>query len=187
MALISFGALFLGGTATGQSSVPEPTVTNTHFDRPPNTIHKTKKFVPEDKPTPSEVIDIANSEQKLWGGPSIIGRMQCESGLRWNAVNGPYRGLLQIGPWWDYAYPQTPKKVVYKTHKTDKQKVYLVTEYSNNTQTKVVDHYAKVKIKIKHVGHLPDNASPYNGTASIVVGQRAVSGDGPTTAWSCPL
>jgi hypothetical protein len=158
---------------------------HTHY--PPKVIRKTVRFKPNSSPNSSQVRKIAASEQKIWGGPSLLNRINCESGFNYAATNGQYSGLLQIGSWWSYAWPQTPRKVVLSSSRTIKKPIIRHFKWSTGKLTSKTLKKRNVKLIIKRVGRLPANASPFHGYASIRVGQRAVSGRGPTTSWSCSL
>lgn len=168
-------------------SKPAPRVVSQHFDRPPDVVRKHQKFTPEAHPSVSEAHEIAALEQQRWGGPSLANRIECESHWNWAADNGTYNGILQFGPIWYSMWPGTPRDVKLKSHKYDRKKVWLVQRLSNGAKKRIIDHYKRVKVvKIKE-GKLPAGSDAFNAWAAIRVGQRAVSGDGPSTAWSCSL
>ena len=129
------------------------------------TIYK-RHWEPWATPSVRQVHIILREEQRRWGGPHLGGRVACESGYRWNATNGQYRGLLQIGSIWGYLSAGMPRDVQYVTE--DKRKVRGVIQ----------------RLKIVRRGRIPRSATPYHGWAAARAGQRAVSG-GPTTGWEC--
>jgi hypothetical protein len=166
---------------------PKRELIRAYNKRPKKRIKVTKKFKPSAKPSPQEVKKIIGLEQKRWGGTAITRRVACESEFRWNATNGQYRGLLQIGPWWDYAYNKTPRLVKLKKTKKIRKPVRRIRIYSDGYKSKRFVKMTSVKKRIIRKGKLPKKADPYHGWAAVRVGQRAVSGDGPSTAWSCRL
>lgn len=184
--LIAVVGIFSVG-ATTQNTSDNRDYVKTWVEKPDTFVKKKKKFKPEGQPSVSEVHEIINHEQKKWGGPSISNRVGCESGYRWNATNGQYRGLLQFGSIWGSMYPGTPRKVKIADTKTTKKRVWRYFLYEDGTRERVNKGKIKVKVRTKKVGKLPSNADPYHGWAAVRVGQRAVSGDGPTTGWSCPV
>jgi hypothetical protein len=164
-----------------------PYVVAAHNVRPDKSIRVHRYFRPWAHPSPEQVQEIINSEQRLWGGPSISGRVACESNYDWSATNGQYQGLLQIGPWWSDAYAVTPRRVRLVSHKTSREPVYRVRRFSDGSRERERIRTAPVTKTIIRTGTLPADAAPYHGWAAIRVGQRAVSGAGPSTAWSCGL
>jgi hypothetical protein len=124
-----------------------------------------KRFKPDAHPGPRKAKAILAHEVRIWGRPSAYNRIDCESSWRWWEQNGQYLGFGQIGPWWGYAWPLTPRKVRFVRHK----------------KTKEGD------VKLVYHGTLPRDATQFHGWANIRVTQRAASGDGPSTAWSCSL
>lgn len=150
-------------------------------------IRKKVRFTPNATPSPKQVIRIAKLEQERWGGPSIVGRMWCESSLIYNNGNGTYHGLLGIGPWWSYVWPKTPKRVVVKTERVKRKPIIRYAKWSGGNIIKKIIRKRKVTIKVKRIGRLPRNASVFHGWGQIRVGQRAVSGDGPNASWECGL
>ena len=155
--------------------------------RPKKHINRTRHFTPTCCPSSSEVGRIADLEQARWGGPSIRGRIYCESRNNYGATNGSYRGLLQIGSWWNYAWPRTPRDVTVKDEFWHKVWVKRVRRFNTGALQRFKTRKVRQHVHLKKEGKLPDGASPYHGWAAIRVGQRAVSGDGPSTAWSCGL
>lgn len=166
---------------------PGPYVVRTYKLKPRKHVHRRKHFTPDCCPSPSEVGRIADLEQRRWGGPSIRGRIYCESTNNYLATNGQYRGLLQIGSWWSYAYAQTPREVVLRDEHKRKRPVYRVKVYDTGRKERHRIRRMTQIVHVKKVGRLPSGASPYHGWAAIRVGQRAVSGDGPNTYWECGL
>ena len=132
-------------------------------------------------------MEIANREQAIWGGPSIIGRMQCESGLNYAATNGTYDGLLQFGPIWWSMYPGTPRDVTLKASSERTRPIRRITWWSDGRKQRTVIRRISQDVITVKKGTLPADAGPFHGYAAIRVGQRAVSGDGPTTGWACGL
>ncbi len=167
--------------------ITSPSIT---YITPPDHKRVERHFTPPDNPSYSEIIAFAHSEQKRWGGPSIIGRIACESSFNPKVVNsGGYAGLLQVGSIWGYLWGGTPRDVKLVTHKTVRLPVQKVTAdpvtggiVYEDVDTKRVD------VKLVRTGKLPKNAGPTHGFAAIRVGQRAVSPRGyPTTGWACGL
>ena len=170
----------------GSTAPQRPHVVRTRVKRP-RPIRKVKRFVPWATPSPSQVSKIIVWEQRRWGGPSLAARVWCESKNRWNAVNGPYRGVLQFGPVWESMWPGTPRGVrVVKRSRVRRPKV-RITRYSDGTRK--IKRLGKVWVRKTVIlkGRLPKNPSPFHAWAAIRVGQRAVSGHGPSTGWSCDL
>lgn len=171
----------------GTIAPERPTVVSRHTKRPRKVVRKVRRFTPDAHPSPKRVREIIAIEQRIWGGPSIARRVDCESDFRWNATNGQYRGLLQIGSWWATAWPQTPRKVVLRKVKFRRKPVIRITRYSDGrVERKVVGKMRQKVVRLRK-GKLPADASPYHGWAAIRVGQRAASGAGPSTMWECSL
>lgn len=188
--LVALAALVvaLSGVAASSASAQRHVV-RTVIERPPDRTVRHRHFTPTAEPSFSEVYKIEALEQARWGGPSLANRIYCESTNQWWVTNGPYRGLAQIGSWWEStAWPVTPRGVSLPPKvRYVKKWVRRVRHYSDGTK---VIHRAwpvKVKIVIKRHGRLPADATPFNGWAAIRVAQRAVSGDGPSTYWQCSL
>lgn len=188
MLICALGAFFAVEAIASEKVKQGPHIEKEYFHKPPKNVKKRVKFVPTGTPSVSQVYKIADLEQKRWGGPSLINRIHCESTLNWSVSNGQYRGLLQFGPIWDSMWPGTPRKVVIKVKKTIKKPIVRHRKWSH------IDRWFKKPVKyvnqnryITKVGKLPKYPDPYHGWAAIRVGQRAVSGDGPTTSWACGL
>jgi hypothetical protein len=166
----------------------KPKIVKEKWHKPPKQKKVKVSFNPTSKPTTSQVYNIAAFEQKKWGGPSLINRIHCESTLQWHVTNGQYRGLLQFGPIWDSMWPGTPRKVTIVKKKVVKKPFVRYRKWSHIKKwIKKPQGYRKQTVWIIKIGHLPKNSDPYHGWAAIRVGQRAVSGHGPTTSWSCGL
>lgn len=178
-----------GASAEVGTEAQEPSTYKVGFyvHKPPDRITHRVPVPNMAHPSPARVTKFANIEQQRWGGPSILGRLSCESGLNWAATNGQYGGLAQIGPWWWYAYPQTPRRVRWNTVKHKRKPVARFTFFSDGTRKREVIARKHVRVKIAHRDRLPGDATPYHGLAAIRVTQRAASGDGPTTYWACGL
>lgn len=166
---------------------PGPYVVHSKVVKPKRHVKRVRHFHPDAHPSPSEVYKIERLEQERWGGPSIRNRVYCESRNLWNATNGQYHGLLQIGSWWSYAWSQTPRDVRIKRVVTRRMPVYKVKVYDTGKRTKTRIRSRRQRVSRIKKGHLPSGADAYHGWAAIRVGQRAVSGDGPSTSWSCGL
>jgi hypothetical protein len=180
------------GVASGQEpAAPEssPTVVSETIERPPKRVENVVKFTPEPHPSwPTEVRKIARLERERWGGPSIVGRIWCESDGKWWVVNGGgYAGLLQIGGIWGYLWSGAPRGVRIVKKRQVRKPIIEFTEWSNGVTTREqIGSVKQKRVRIRK-GKLPAGASPLHGWAAIRVGQRAVSGDGPSTGWSCGL
>jgi hypothetical protein len=180
--VVVLAALLVGAVGTAMAAPKQ------HVHRPHKHLTIKRHFHPTAKPSPRQVKKIARVERQRWGGPSILGRIWCESGYRWSARNGPYRGLLQIGPWWSYVYPaRTPRKVKIVRHNRRRVPVHRVTVWDSGRRTRERIGVVRQRVTSIRRGKLPKGASPYHGWAAIRVGQRAVSGDGPSAAWECGL
>lgn len=167
---------------------PFPVRIETKITRPPKRVSDTiKGWNPWSEPTPSQVIAIAASEQKRWGGPSIVGLLSCESGLSWSATNGQYSGLAQYGSIWGSMWPGTPRGVRFVENRTKVRSIERHTLWSDGRWTHKRIGKVKQRQKITRVGRLPRNATPFHGYAAIRVTQRAFAGVGPTTSWACGL
>jgi len=170
----------------GTSKPERPHVVRVRIKRP-KPIRKVRRFKPWATPSPEKVKQIIIWEQQRWGGPSLMGRVWCESKYLWHASNGQYRGVLQFGPIWSSMWPGTPRdvKIVKKT--TVKRHKIRITRYSDGTRKRKKLRKVKVPKTVILKGKLPKNPSPFHAWAAIRVGQRAVSGHGPTTSWECNL
>lgn len=154
---------------------------------PKRNIRKRVRFRPWDNPTKKQSLKIMEIEQNIWGGPSLYNRIYCESKFKPKWVVGRYSGLLMIdSSWWEYVWPKTPKRIVYKTTSRKKLPIYKITLWSDGKRVKKIIDRKAVSIKRINIGHLPKRASTTHGWAAIRVGQRAVSG-GPPATWSCSL
>jgi len=180
--------IYLSSTSESEAKSKKAYVVKEKWHKPPKNVKKNVKFVPTGTPSVSEVYEIAASEQAKWGGPTLINRIRCESTFNWSAGNGQYQGLLQFGPIWDSMWPGTPRKVVLKNTKTVNKKIVRYRKWSHlRGWIKKPRKTVKQKVHITKAGKLPSYPSPYHGYAAIRVGQRAVSGHGPTTGWECGL
>lgn len=156
-------------------------------------VIRVKNWKPWAHPSPFQVKQIANWEQKKWGGPSLLRRINCESTFNWAADNGTYEGVLQFGPVWNSMWPGTPRKVRMVEIRHPRLKVVEITVFSDgSTKRKVVRRFRATR-KVVKTGKLPEYKNlkypggPKHAWAAIRVGQRAVSGDGPSTSWECGL
>lgn len=161
---------------------------NVKITRPPRTkFAKVKHWHPWSQATPSQVGIILREEQARWGGPWLGNRVACESGYNWAATNGQYGGLLQFGSIWSSMWAGTPRGVKYRTTVKKQKPVIRHTEWTSGKWThRIIGHVTQKKTVVR-IGRLPRYPDAYHSWAAIRVGQRAVSGDGPTTAWSCGL
>lgn len=167
---------------------PFPVRIDTKITRPPKRISSTVKgWKPYAHPTSQQVVAIAASEQRLWGGPSIVGLLSCESGLSWSATNGQYQGLAQYGSIWSSMWPGTPRKVRFTDSRTKVRPIQRHTLWSDGHWTHKRIGKVRQKQKVTRIGRLPRNATPFHGYAAIRVTQRAFAGVGPTTSWSCGI
>ncbi|MBA2240045.1 MAG: hypothetical protein H0W09_02185 [Solirubrobacterales bacterium] len=166
---------------------PNRYIVSERIFEPPKRDRVRRRFIPEAQPSPHQALRISRLERERWGGPSIDDRMRCESRLLWNATNGSFRGLLQIGSWWEYAYPKTPRGVTVRRTKHRRAPVIRVRRWSDGRVDRDRIGSRRQRLDVILEGKLPRNASPYHGWAAIRVGQRAVSGDGPSTYWECGL
>jgi hypothetical protein len=165
---------------------PHPVRVTTKITRPPKRVtERVKDWSPWSEPSPAQVIAIAASEQKRWGGPSIVGLLTCESTLNWAATNGQYQGLAQFGPIWHSMWPGTPRGVKFVESRVKVKPVMRHTLWSNDRWTHRRIGKVKQRQKIIRSGRLPRNATPFHGYAAIRVTQRAFAGVGPTTSWAC--
>ena len=185
---ISAISISTASESKNQIKKTKPTVTKEKWHKPPKNVKKKVKFVPTGEPSVSEVYAIAAHEQAKWGGSTLVNRIRCESNFNWAAGNGQYQGLLQFGPVWNSMWPGTPRKVVVKNKKIVKKKIVRYRKWSHiKGWIKKPRRTVKQTVHITKVGKLPSYPSPYHGWAAIRVGQRAVSGHGPTTGWECGL
>lgn len=157
------------------------------LQKPPGTIVKRHQVIPLAHPSPAQVVQIAKAEQARWGGPSPLRRINCESGYRWDAVNGPYRGLLQFGPVWQSMWPGTPRRVVEVRVKHRKARAKRFTLRLDGTIKKSRGPKVRQRVIMIRRGMLPRYPSPFHGHAAIRVHQRAIAGVIPSTGWECPL
>lgn len=179
LALLVCCALVATPIALADQGNPIPTPTQGAGHVPPKKITIRRHFKPDATAAGSRLAWIAHEEQKRWGGPSLVGRMSCESGMNSRATNGTYDGALQFGPIWGSMWSGTPRGVTVRRHRTVKRKVLDAA----GARVGTVRQHQTV---IEH-GRLPRNPSAFHAWAAVRVGQRAVSGHGPTTGWSCSL
>jgi hypothetical protein len=154
---------------------------------PRHRLVQVRDWRPWSAASPSQVHIILREEQERWGGPWLGNRVACESGFYWAALNGQYQGLLQFGPIWSSMWPGTPRGVRYESVRKLKLPVVRHTRWSSGRWTHRTIGRSVQRRRVVRTGRLPRNATPLHAWAAIRVGQRAVSGDGPTTAWSCGL
>lgn len=183
--IAAVAAVLAAGSINIAAADESPFLVSEHVTIPPK--HKTirKHFRPWAHPTAGQVRIILHEEQKRWGGPHLGGRVACESGYRWWATNGQYRGLLQFGPIWGSMWSGAPRGVRYVTTHKRKKPIRRHRHWSDGRWT---HHTVRNRIQVIRVirhGRIPRSATPFHGWAAIRVGQRAVSGDGPSTGWEC--
>jgi len=142
---------------------------------------------PWSQPSIYQVEIILREEQQRWGGPWLGNRVACESGYNWSATNGQYAGLLQFGSIWSSMWAGTPRGVKYKDTFKVKLPIVRHTTWTDGHKTKAKIGKVTQKRTVIRKGKLPRYPDAYHGWAAIRVGQRAVSGDGPTTSWACGL
>lgn len=159
--------------------------TVTHTPKAKRVRHK--RYHPPKAPSYRQVVWMANLEQRRWGGPSLLNRIQCESGGYWAASNGQYQGLLQFGPIWWSMWPGTPRGVRFTTRERRTYPVLRIQVWSDGKRVRQQIGKRRQLLITKYKGKLARNSTPLDAHAAIRVGQRAVSGDGPTTGWSCGL
>jgi hypothetical protein len=145
------------------------------------------KWDPWATPSVAQVHIILDAEQEKWGGPHLGNRVACESGYSWAASNGQYAGLLQFGSIWGSMWAGTPRKVTLKMKQHPKRAVQRWTQWSDGKWTpRTIRKVRVTRVKVLK-GKLPRYPDAYHAWAAIRVGQRAVSGHGPTTSWACGL
>lgn len=154
---------------------------------PNQIVRKRIHFKPWANPTKRQTLKIMRIEEGIWGGPSQYNRIYCESKFKSDWVVGQYSGLLMISAdWWDYVWPKTPKRIVYKTEHQLRLPVYRITLWSNGKRYKKVVNQRNVKLLRIHIGRLPKRTNATHGWAAVRVGQRAITG-GPPASWECSL
>jgi hypothetical protein len=173
------------------SEPTEPTVASTKTERPPKRVENRSRFRPDGSPeTVAEAKRISRYERQRWGGPSINGRIGCESGWRHWIVNSIGAGgyLQFLKGTWNAMWPGTPRNVRLVSKRTVKKPIYKFTTYSDgSTIREKIGKIRQKRVRIRE-GRLPAGASRLHGWAAIRVGQRAVpGGPGPTTSWVCGL
>ncbi len=184
-------AIPLAAPAIPEQQPPQKVIISKKINSPAKKRTFRWKFTPPAHPSPAGVKKIIAREHALWGGPSIYNRVSCETGgiFNWNALNpnGIYKGVLQFGPIWWSMWPGTPRKVrIIITRKKRLKEVHTLI-FSDGSKTKQVTKRFWGIRKYIRTGYLPKNANQYHAYAAIRVGQRAVSGHGPTTGWECGL
>lgn len=187
LSLVIAGCLVFVTPAFAHHNPFAPVKIGSYIERPPKVKIFKRKIVPLAQPTPDQVRRIVAYEMSLWGGPNPLGRIACESGLRWNAVNGQYRGLLQFGPVWQAMWNGTPRLVRYVRERVVKVRSKKVTVYSNGRIHKRPGPLVTQRRITILSGALPADSTPFHGHAAIRVHQRAISGHGLSTGWECPL
>lgn len=173
------------GAPVGKAK-PKPRVVRSWVKKP-RPIRKVKRFKPWAHPSPEKVRQIITWEQQRWGGPSLMSRVWCESKYLWHATNGQYRGVLQFGPIWETMWAGTPRDVKIVKRTEVKRAKFRIRIYSDGTRKRKRIGKVWVRKTVIKKGMLPKHPSPYHAWAAIRVGQRAVSGHGMTTSWSCGL
>jgi len=160
--------------------------TKVTYHHPPKSVVHKVRFQPWAEPTRQQIDLIMSHEQEIWGGISLYDRINCESRFDVYATNGQYRGLLQIGSWWESVYPyDTPRQVSLKETRLVKKPVIKLTTFSDQHVEREIVRRKNLKVIIIRKGALPVDADPYHAWAAIRVGQRAISGVGESTGWSC--
>lgn len=144
-------------------------------------------------PGPARVRRIAELEQEVWGGPSIVGRIDCETGgkFTWSSYNSSSgaSGVLQfLAGTWAAMWPGTPQDVRWVLHERRRRAPIVLWQlWADGSKTHEVVGHRRQRVRVILRATLPENPGPDHVTAAIRVGQRAVSGDGPSTSWECEL
>lgn len=175
---------------TNEIHLTKPQVEHSWIKRP-HSERVVKSFTPPSSPSSSYVTNvIIPYEARRYGGGPLYDRIGCESGYQYNATNGTYNGLIQtspafFGPAWSDVIQDKDLGVKLKSKKNVTRGVYKVRLWSTGKKTYnriAVQHIPRIVIK---KGQLPKNASEWHAWAAVRVGQRAISGHGPTTYWAC--
>jgi hypothetical protein len=153
---------------------------------PPKRITRTVHFRPARRACCAALARIAQMERRAQGGPSILGRLACESTMGLDNHNGQYKGPSQIGPdFWRSAWPRTPRGVRYVTERLRR---VPVLELGGTIGPHVVGTRSQ-RVRVIHRGRLPAGAGPLHAWANVRVAQRAAAGYAPQegASWSCGL
>jgi hypothetical protein len=152
---------------------------------PPRHLSLHRHFSPDASASGSRLVWIAHQEQRKIGGPSIVGRMSCESGLGTNMIGTGHAGVLQ----WDstfYSMYAAAKRIYGRgVNVIEKRTVKkpVTAHYADGTtqRTGTVRQHQTIHLH----GMLPKQTTPWNAWAAVRTGQAAAAGKIPSTYWAC--
>ena len=195
--------LFLAMPGAGQTAAPAPqptaggggttATTVVKFVRVVPTKRKVvrKRFSPWAKPSPRRVRQIIRWEAKRWGiSPSRLARrVGCESGFRWYAGNGQYRGLLQFAPSTFARGMRSIKSRGVKIKRVRKRTVreVHVSRFSDGSVVRKKGRKRPQRVTYVYKGQFPRNPSVTHAWAQLRIGAQAIAGRSAVSSgeWSC--
>lgn len=172
--------LAAAGSTTAAAQEPPPSV-SVVIHKPPKKVTIRKHFRPDATAAGGRLVWIARQEQKRWGGPSIVGRMSCESSLSSRSTNGTYDGALAFGPIFASMYAKVPRDVRAVIKRKVKRPILASSGGEKPKRVGTVRQHQRIILR----GRLPRRASPFHAWAAVRTGQMAAAGRIPSTYWVC--
>ena len=176
----------------GAGGATAATVVKTSRVAPPRSKVVRKRFSPWAKPSPRRVRQIIRWEAKRWGiSPSRLARrVGCESGFRWHADSGTYKGLLQFAPSTFSRGMRSIKSRGVKIKRVRKRKVseVHVARYSDGRVVRTKGRKRVQRVTVVYKGQFPRNPSVTHGWAQLRIGAQAIAGRSAVSSgeWGCP-
>ena len=192
-------ASFAVPTAAGQTeaasepaAAPAPHVARVTVERPPRRRVIEHRFRPWNRATPRQVREIIRSEARRWriSPQGLMRRIGCESGFRWSAGNGPYRGLLQFHASTFYRGMSTirDRRVRLVRERTRTVRATRVVRYSDGTVRRRRGRRVKQRVVHVYVGRIPRRPEITHTWAQVRIGAQAIRGRSAvrSSEWGCP-
>jgi len=177
--------------ALGRGGSPQARVVSVDVITPPKRLVFRHRFRPWATPTPAQVRRIIDVEADRWkvSEAALRRRVWCESTFRWNARNGPYRGLLQFHPSTFRRGLQTlgDRRVRMVRAKRRTLRRVKVIRYSDGRVKRKRGRRVTQKVKHVYLGRLPRRPPLTHGWAQIRIGSQALAGKSAVRAseWEC--
>lgn len=196
-ALAAGAATFAVPPAAGQteasqpSSAPAPHVASVSVKRPPRRRVITHRFRPWNRATPRQVREIVRSEARRWriGSQGLMRRIGCESGFRWWAGNGPYRGLLQFHSSTFYRGMSTirDRRVRLVRKRTRTVHETRIVRYSDGTERRRRGRPVRQRVIHIYRGRIPRRPELTHTWAQVRIGAQAIRGRSAvrSSEWAC--
>ena len=178
--------------ATQPAAAPAPHVARVTTERPPRRRVIEHRFRPWNRATPRQVREIIRTEARRWriSPHGLTRRISCESGFRWWAGNGPYRGLLQFHATTFYRGMGSIRD----------RRVRLVRERTRTVRSTRVVRWSdgrverrrgrRVRQRVIHVyeGRIPRRPEMTHTWAQVRIGAQAIRGRSAvrSSEWGCP-